>query len=73
MAKCQLCGHRLPLFPALTGPHKCDVSRAVPKPGSDDDFASVDLTQSPWHESKLYTRSVRDEDVPVLVGTASRN
>ncbi len=69
MAKCQLCGGRR--FPLIT--HKCDLSRAVPKKDEDDAFETADVTKSPWHESQLFTRSVRDEDIPVLEGTAQRS
>lgn len=59
--RCQICGNRTALF---SQSHDC-TPRASATKGEDDD--GVDVTQSPFHSTHLFTISPRGEDVPARV------
>lgn len=64
--RCQVCGNRTAFF---SQSHDCTPRASVVK-GEDDD--GVDVTQSPFHSSRMFTQSLRGEDVPVGVGIGTQ-
>lgn len=63
MAKCQLCGGKLPLFPKWSEAHVCRFPRSE---APDSDFGSVDTRTSPFSPTRQFTLSPRNEQIPVL-------
>lgn len=68
MARCQLCGGKLPWFPKLSEAHVCRFPRAE---APDSVFDSLDTGTSPFSPTRQFTTSPRGELVPVLDGGAA--
>lgn len=71
MAKCQLCGGKLPLFRFFASPHVCRFAH-VDMTAIDSDFSSIDATTSPFHESRQFTLSAHNDLVPILNASTSK-